>query len=778
MPIVKFISDKDCQLFIDKEYVGRITNDSMLKQTLEPGGYLVEVKDEDALVLKKYNLEIKATDSHVLQDLSIGKETIDDVINQLRNDSSLVFHCNRAPFCFNGLYGYINKRFEVVIPAIYTIANKFKDDKAFVVREFPEGKKTTLIDEDGNMFFNRWFDYIGESEETILLGIDNRIVVYSKVKCDKVAEYYNAGYDYVDDFVPVFKIDGKDILYGYIDFSGNIVVPLIFSKVSNFKISHNVNQANVELYDIESCLLKKWFVDKNNKISEGDIVLLLNLDFLTEGRYTNKDFSWHIYPSFEDDKLSIKIVIKSEWDDNLHKEITEESDRILRIQQGYAVCRVRNRLKVVVIDIDNLDIKRFWFDADDVRPIFLKTSKQGVIQMYPNAFILKYSHQYKIVDIDDIDIFADKFEKVECFSSSNGDIYAIVSKNGKFGIADIWGKKMLTKIIYDNVTPYNTSNEMTFLLELNTKQGLLKGNNVIQPQYSKIIPGKSANIVAIGKKYGILNDYGAEIIKIENLEISFLGTDFFIVKREFGFSFGSINRGIIHPDVFDNILLLENNDYKDERANLKFLLVEKNGKQGCISTETGEIKIPIEFDKIELDYVDRHWPEIVSVTFILHNNGKTGYCEFGYYYVQTDFHVIMGASYDGPFEYKYCVDPLYDKCVLLKNSGSVLNSVFIHMHYAAVEKDGKWGILDQKPRRLTYHAIEENVEDENTPNLKDLDFKYDTLEELKNDADTEFQRRYDKYYQPWDIYKDRCGKSWIVKKGYIIEEPSYSFPQK
>lgn len=140
----------------------------------------------------------------------------------------LVIGGDRAKFCLDGKYGYVNKKFEVVIPAIYTIANDFVNDKAFVVRDFPEGRKTTMIDENGNIFFNRWFDYIGEGDSNIVLEIDDRIIIYSKTKFEKIAEYYNGGYDHEDDYVPVFKIDGKDKFYGFIDSSGNITVPLIF----------------------------------------------------------------------------------------------------------------------------------------------------------------------------------------------------------------------------------------------------------------------------------------------------------------------------------------------------------------------------------------------------------------------------------------------------------------------------------------------------------------------------------------------------------------------
>lgn len=169
MAIVKFVSDKDCQVFIDMELAGKVTTESMLKVTLEAGGYLIQIKDEDGNLSKEYDLEIKPSDNQLLQKVDEVNDEMDDIIEKLKNDSSLVFHCNRASFCHNGLFGFVDKKLNVVIPPIYYSVNEFVDDKAFVVRDFPEGRRTTMIDSDGNMFFNRWFDYIGESNETILL---------------------------------------------------------------------------------------------------------------------------------------------------------------------------------------------------------------------------------------------------------------------------------------------------------------------------------------------------------------------------------------------------------------------------------------------------------------------------------------------------------------------------------------------------------------------------------------------------------------------------------
>lgn len=74
------------------------------------------------------------------------------------------------------------------------------------------------------------------------------------------------------------------------------------------------------------------------------------------------------------------------------------------------------------------------------------------------------------------------------------------------------------------------------------------------------------------------------------------------------------------------------------------------------------------------------------------------------------------------------------------------------------------GILDQMPRDITYKAIELNLEEINKPNWDDLDFKYNSLEELKKDADKELKRRYDKNYHPWTIRRDMNGKDCIVEE--------------
>ena len=180
MVIVKFISDKDCQLFIDMELVGEVHADNMLKVTLEAGSYLVEAKTTDGKCLKKYELKINSSDNQVLQDLALEKTMLFETIEKLRNDSSLRFYNQRAAFCHNGSYGYINSQYEVVIEPIYSFADIFISTKALVRRTFSNGEMATLIDINGNICLGQWYEYIGCNDKTILLKSENTFFVLSR----------------------------------------------------------------------------------------------------------------------------------------------------------------------------------------------------------------------------------------------------------------------------------------------------------------------------------------------------------------------------------------------------------------------------------------------------------------------------------------------------------------------------------------------------------------------------------------------------------------------
>lgn len=736
MAIVKFISEQDCQIFIDKELIGNVTADSLLKVTLKVGGYLIEVKNSEGVILKKYNLEIKPTDNQILQDVSGASSSIDDVLNHLKNDPTLVFHCGRALFCHNGKYGYINKRFEVVIPAIYSVANDFVDNKAFVVRDFPDGRKTTMIDSDGNIFFNRWFDYIGESDETILLGIDNRIIVYSKTKCDKIAEYYNAGYDHKYPIVPVYKKVGARHFYGYIDFNGKEAIPFIFNNVGNF---NERGVADVIFLGREVKINSTGYYKEREDGHyyetswNGDLQGLDGIFELMPNPccYDTGETSWHFSPIWNDYKWIVRVITK-DYNKRVIKEVNFNCDYVLRAGTGYWICKQDGKVLVLIANIYNNGVEEFTFDADDVEPVFdINENLQGDDIITSRTFIIKKDSKYGVYNTLGEVLIPVEYDEIKPFKPY---LFA-VKRNSKYAV---YSTGKLSAFEYDNVT----NQFCDLLLEKSGKYGLWKNWSLIPPIYDSVDGHGDRNIVSLNGKYGIIDNDAKEVLPIKYEMIIPLGDSYFKVKMGGKWSLGFLHHGIIYPNIFDDIYRISE---KNKRINSVFLVKEGN-QYGCINNH-GEIIIPIEYSSIYFD--SDYYP--VTVSFLIFKDNKVG---FGVYY----------SSYllKRNREYIYYVEPQFDECVLLENSNSVLNA--FHMPYAAVRKGEKWGILDQMPRDVTYKAIELNLEEVNKTNWDDLDFKYNSLDELKDDAENELKRRFDYYYQPWTIRTNSQGEDYIVIK--------------
>ena len=166
-------------------------------------------------------------------------------------------------------------------------------------------------------------------------------------------------------------------------------------------------------------------------------------------------------------------------------------------------------------------------------------------------------------------------------------------------------------------------------------------------------------------------------------------------------------------------------------------LVKENGKYGCIDFERKPI-LPSVYDaiefKLEIDSFGYHYK------MLLYKDGKAGTYEYCNYRSDCNNYNVL--------ELVFSIEPEYDECVFLNNKKAVTN--FAGMSYVAVRRNDKWGIIDNKPTGLYYYY---DFDDRwrNNPNLKELDFKYNSLEELKDDADNEFERRHDKY-----INRHRC----------------------
>ena len=237
MATVKFISEKNCRLFVDMDFVGDILMNTVLKITLDTGSYLVEAKDSNGRTIKKYVLNINSEDTQVLQNITLHTNNIEDSISILKENSSLRFYNQRALLKHDDKYGYVNSQYKLVIAPIYSYAEDFFCCKTLVRRKFPDREMATIIDTNGNICYERWFDYIGSSNDTILLKDKDKYIVFLRKDFSILSEYFDAGYNGTDDLIPVYKKEGVDNNYGFIDKSGYEIVPFIYDFVCNFEES-------------------------------------------------------------------------------------------------------------------------------------------------------------------------------------------------------------------------------------------------------------------------------------------------------------------------------------------------------------------------------------------------------------------------------------------------------------------------------------------------------------------------------------------------------------
>lgn len=476
MAIVKFISDQDCHIFIDKENVGKVTVDSLLKVALEIGGYLIEVKDDEGRILKKYNLEIKTTDNQILQDVSGTSPSTDEVLNLLKNDPTLVFHCGRAKFCLDGKYGYVNKKFEVVIPAIYSIASDFVNNKAFVVRDFPDGRRTTMIDEDGNMFFNQWYDYIGSGEKTVLLKNEETFYVLSKVDYSIVNQYLDAKYDGKGVLIPVHKHIGVDDMYGYIDKTGKEVIPLIYDYAGNFSTNNIAwikRFGEYNAVDLDGNLYRYGI---HSYKSKRETEILSKEESLDRGFSGCKKIGnyWGLYSDEEPC-----------W------------DRIIYNSDSYLVYRKNGICNIVIKRkeyfefgyLNIVDEKNISIEADYIDLAFSWAYRPTSECLYLQYIVVKKNWKYGIVDLHkniilpiDYDFIAptDAHIPIESQGASESAEIAIVWKNGKCSLFNMSKGEFVVPFEFEDIIVnenfdncLNPIMDSSFLMKKNGKYGLI-----------------------------------------------------------------------------------------------------------------------------------------------------------------------------------------------------------------------------------------------------------------------------------------------------------------
>lgn len=497
MAIVKFVANKDCVVFIDMKLAGKVAPDSMLKVTFETGDYLIQIKDDDGHLIKEYDLNIKVSDNQVLQKINESNCQIEDVIENLRNDSSLRFYHQRALFCYNGNYGYINSQYKIAIEPIYSYAENFTNGLALVKKIFPNGEKATVIDTDGNISLDRWYDYIGGNEKVVLLKSEKTFYVLSKVDYSIINQYLDAKYDGKGELIPVHQHIGVDDMYGYIDRTGTEVIPLIYDFAGNFGAN---NLATVKRFgefnevDFDGNLYRYGIHSYESK-RESEILTKEESLYRGFSGYIKKGDYWGL--DSDEEPCWDRIIFDYNWTFN-------SCSYFAYRKNGICTIVIKDEEKYYWRGISKTDVneKNISLEADDIIPVFSWDGRPTSEYLYLNYIIVRRNWKYGIVDLEKNTILPIEYDYIKPTDAHNSndrtfsaDI-AIVWKDEKCSLYNMQDKLFLVPFEYEEIIVIenlddsgNPIEDSTYLMKKNGKYGLISNDctSVILPfEYDKI----------------------------------------------------------------------------------------------------------------------------------------------------------------------------------------------------------------------------------------------------------------------------------------------------
>lgn len=481
MATVKFVTDRNCQLFIDMELVGDVFVDKMLKISLEAGSYLVEGKDTNGKSIGKYKLTVNPSDIQVLENLSEKFNEIDAAICNLRNDSSLRFYHQRAIFCYNGNYGYINSQYKIAIEPIYSYAENFTNGLALVKKVFPNGEKTTVIDVDGNISLDRWYDYIGDNEKTILLKNEKKFYVFSKEDYSIINQYLDAKYDGKGELIPVHQHIGVDDMYGYIDRTGTEVIPLIYDFAGNFGAN---NLATVKRFgefnevDFDGNLYRYGIHSYESK-RESEILTKEESLYRGFSGYIKKGDYWGL--DSDEEPCWDRIIFDYNWTFN-------SCSYFAYRKKGICTIVIKDEEKYYWRGISKTDVneKNISIEADDIIPVFSWDGRPTSEYLYLNYIIIRRNWKYGIVDLEKniiLPVEYDFIEPTDAYNSNDrtfsADV-AIVWKGEKCSLYSMQEREFIVPFEFDDIVVNgyyddcgNIMDDCTFSMKKNGKYGLI-----------------------------------------------------------------------------------------------------------------------------------------------------------------------------------------------------------------------------------------------------------------------------------------------------------------
>ena len=264
------------------------------------------------------------------------------------------------------------------------------------------------------------------------------------------------------------------------------------------------------------------------------------------------------------------------------------------------------------------------------------------------------------------------YDNIEAFGQTYNEGYIVKDSSGKFGLLSAEGKSILPNA-YDKIHKVSGADKYVVDSDLKTKLIDKDGNVILESGFDEIseIVGEVIVIKKAGK-YGVLTLTGDTVIDTAFDTLKYCFEDYYIASTAGNYGVIDIRKDIRIEFKYKNIdyrsditsLVCENEDLSTDIYTRDLQLVF-TGTISKVDTQKGYIRARIDND---YKYYNLQYQEISSkdalkdnTLWLIKENGKYGY-----------------INKDG----KKVVDCIYDDAKEQNEFG-----------FAAVNKDGKWGVL-------------------------------------------------------------------------------------
>ena len=352
----------------------------------------------------------------------------------------------------------------------------------------------------------------------------------------------------------------------------------------------------------------------------------------------------------------------------------------------YDINEKTGEYKTKAIDKNN---KEIYTEYDQVEPLENYDSN-GNAWYEEDIIKVKKDGKYGLIDIDGKKVLSIEYESIETLKGLENSI--LVKKDGKYGLVNKSGATIINPE-YSKIEKYDEDYKKGYItVDSKNKYGLVSyaGSKILENKYEKIdaIYGENYYVIEEKGNQQVINASGEKIVDSGFDKITQLNTDGIIFKKDKKYGFMDYNEKVIIEPEYDNL----------KEINEGILRARKDKKYGLIDLKNKE--------KLKFNYKDIYYEE--NAGFYVAEDEK-----YNSEIIDSDFEVklkgiLSELNKEKGYmklkigdEYKY-----YNFKFEEKDVKEILSSNTLFLS----KKDGKYGFLDKEGNVVVDYIYEEALE--------------------------------------------------------------------